>query len=101
MKYYTKKPIPVPAIQLIRNAESIRECLVFMGQTVTTTSNIAAGKFHDYCDSLEKGIHIKTMESDGETQLAKWGDYILKGIQGEFYPCDPDVFIATYEEVPD
>lgn len=29
------------------------------------------------------------------------GDFIIKGIQGEFYPCKPDIFAATYEAVED
>lgn len=32
---------------------------------------------------------------------AKVGDYIIRGVRGEFYPCKPDIFEATYEEVPD
>lgn len=31
--------------------------------------------------------------------VAKTGDYIIKGVQGEFYPCKPDIFAETYEEV--
>lgn len=31
--------------------------------------------------------------------IASIGDYIIKGIKGEFYPCKPDIFEATYEEV--
>ena len=31
--------------------------------------------------------------------IAKKGDYIIKGVQGEFYPCKPDIFAETYEEV--
>lgn len=30
---------------------------------------------------------------------ASIGDYIIKGVKGEFYPCKPDIFLATYEEV--
>lgn len=30
---------------------------------------------------------------------AKPGDYIIRGVQGEFYPCKPDIFEATYEVV--
>lgn len=30
---------------------------------------------------------------------ASIGDYIIKGVQGEFYPCKPDIFAETYEEV--
>ena len=31
--------------------------------------------------------------------VAKTGDYIIKGVQGEFYPCKPDIFKETYEKV--
>ena len=41
-------------------------------------------------------IEIKTLEG---TMRAVLGDYIIKGIQGEFYPCKPDIFEKTYEEV--
>ena len=30
---------------------------------------------------------------------ASRGDYIIRGVQGEFYPCKPDIFAQTYEEV--
>ena len=39
-------------------------------------------------------IEIKTLEG---TMRAELGDYIIKGVQGEFYPCKPDNFEATYE----
>lgn len=45
--------------------------------------------------SLE-GISIPTLEG---TMLCRPGDYIIKGIVGEFYPCKPDIFEATYEAV--
>lgn len=39
---------------------------------------------------------IRTLEGD---MLLSHGDYIIKGVQGEFYPCKPDIFEATYEMV--
>lgn len=39
---------------------------------------------------------IRTLEGD---HLARAGDYIIKGVQGELYPCKPDIFAATYEPV--
>jgi hypothetical protein len=33
--------------------------------------------------------------------IATEGDYIIKGVKGEFYPCKPDIFELTYEEVND
>ena len=41
-------------------------------------------------------IAINTLEG---TMYADNGDWIIKGVKGEFYPCKPDIFEATYEEV--
>lgn len=43
-------------------------------------------------------IHIRTLEG---TMRAEWGDWIIKGVKGEFYPCKPDIFEATYERLAD
>jgi hypothetical protein len=42
----------------------------------------------------ENGVHIETLEG---TMTGNLGDYIIKGVKGELYPCKPDVFMATYE----
>ena len=39
-------------------------------------------------------LAIETLEG---TMIAAYGDWIIKGVKGEFYPCKPDVFAATYE----
>jgi hypothetical protein len=44
----------------------------------------------------DDGLIINTLEGE---LLANYGDWIIKGITGEFYPCKPDIFAATYEEV--
>jgi len=41
-------------------------------------------------------LRIATLEGDHECRLDDW---IIKGVQGEFYPCKPDIFAATYEPV--
>ncbi|WP_346921914.1 hypothetical protein [Glutamicibacter creatinolyticus] len=41
-------------------------------------------------------IYISTLEG---VMAATGGDYIIKGVRGEFYPCKPDIFEQTYEEV--
>jgi hypothetical protein len=40
-----------------------------------------------------RSFHIRTLEGVME---AKQGDYIIKGVRGDFYPCKPDIFRATY-----
>lgn len=79
MAKYKKKPVVIEAIRFIgSNYEEIRE---FIGQNTL-------------CSDLS--IVISTLEGD---MVAQKGDYIIKGVQGEFYPCKPDIFNATYEVV--
>jgi len=47
-----------------------------------------------YIDPATGELVIRTLEGD---MRATYGDYIIKGVQGEFYPCKPDIFEATYE----
>jgi hypothetical protein len=44
----------------------------------------------------EIGLHIPTLEG---VMLARENDWIIRGVQGELYPCKPDIFEATYEAV--
>ena len=46
----------------------------------------------------EEPEYIATLEG---TMVARVGDYIIRGVKGEQYPCKPDIFAATYEEAPD
>lgn len=79
MTKYKKKPVVIEAIRFIgSNYEEIRE---FIGQNTL-------------CSDLS--IVISTLEGD---VVAQKGDYIIKGVQGEFYPCKPDIFEETYEVV--
>lgn len=49
-----------------------------------------------YNNGYFEGMDIKTLEG---TMRANDGDYIIKGINGEIYPCKPDIFEKTYEKV--
>jgi hypothetical protein len=52
----------------------------------------------DWCNGVEGpdgSVHIKTLEG---VIVASTGDYVIKGVQGEFYPCKPDIFEMTYGE---
>lgn len=44
------------------------------------------------------GIYLPTLEG---SMLAQRGDWIIRGVKGELYPCKPDIFAATYEPVED
>jgi len=59
------------------------------------------GKLNDFCGSsifvpVGGSPFIRTLE--GDLTISK-GDWVIKGVKGEFYPCKPDVFEATYEPV--
>ena len=86
VKKYRKKPVTIEAMQLTRhNACEIAE---WGGENVFVVYIV--GERFDH----EKAINIRTLEGVME---ANPGDYIIKGVQGEFYPCKPDIFAATYE----
>lgn len=81
MQKFRKKAIVIEAIQFIgNNADQI---LSFIGDSRT------AYKQGDY-------IIIETLEG---THWATVNDWIIKGIKGEFYPCKPEIFSQTYENV--
>lgn len=73
---YIKKPVEIEAIQL--NFATLQECLTFCQGKINTLT----GKFE-----------IKTLEG---VMTADIGDFIIKGIKGEFYPCKPEIFKASY-----
>lgn len=86
MPRYIKKPVEVNAWQL-------------------TNENIEAG-MPEWLD-LNK-VHIRNggapfaeIETLEGLMTASYGDFIIQGVKGEFYPCKPDIFLATYNEVKD
>lgn len=98
MSRYRKKPIEVEAWLLTK--ENIKEMYELINQVKIDSSNPAWEDEINKC--MEIGLTIPTLE-DGIDKRAKHvaniGDYIIKGIQGELYPCKPDIFEATYEKI--
>ena len=93
---YRKKPVEIEAVLLEPTEKSIREVLNFKGEPVVTNCNTAIDAFESYCKyRIDDGfLKIDTLEG---TMKASFGDYIIKGVQGEFYPCKPDIFHLTYD----
>ena len=95
IKKYIKKPVQIEAMQLTK--ENIVEVFNFLdGANYKETKSVE--ELEDFSQMMLKQgyIEIETLEG---IMKANFGDYIIKGIKGEFYPCKPDIFIATYEEV--
>ena len=49
-------------------------------------------------DNFDGSMELVIQTLEGQ-MTAKTGDFIIRGIRGEFYPCKPDIFESTYEEV--
>lgn len=82
---YRKKPVVIEALQFHDDAKRIEELSNFItGQPVKI----------DYQDPKKPKLKIQTLEGVMEASV---GDYIIKGVNGEFYPCKPDIFEKTYE----
>jgi hypothetical protein len=79
---YRKKPVVVEAVQWTG------EWLTQAGAWVN--SEILKGEYR------VQGIYLYIHTLEGEMR-AEPGDWIIKGVKGEFYPCKPDIFEATYE----
>ena len=84
---YRKKPVVVEAIQFTQN-------------NFPEIKKFTNGLAHNFgIENSQVGMAtciIPTLEGD---HIATEGDYIIKGIKGEFYPCKPDIFEKTYEMV--
>jgi len=81
MAQYRKKPVVIEAIQLQFSTTSQEQIIEWSNNTIEK--------------GLDGGLRIPTLEG---TMVANTGDYIIRGVQGEYYPCKPDIFEATYEK---
>lgn len=87
MYRFRKKPVVIEAMQLDGTTESSNHVLAWIGKHGEEARRVHATRPAD-------GIFIRTLEG---LMLANAGDWIIKGLRGEFYPCKPDIFAATYE----
>jgi len=80
---YRKKPVVIEAVQF--DGKNYKEISEFTGGVAYPMS---------MSQTLEPAMFIDTLEG---CMTADCMDYIIKGVQGEFYPCKPDIFRLTYE----
>lgn len=88
IRKYRKKPVVIEALQW--DGINLSEVTAFLqsgGQDVVRI---------DFKEPQKPIIKIETLEGIMDASV---GDYIIRGISGEFYPCKPDIFGKTYEEV--
>lgn len=88
VNYYTKKPVTIQAIQY--TVDNTSDVLEFC-PTVKVSSK------KEQAMDVEIDVQcliIPTLEGD---HIVSIGDFIIKGVNGEFYPCKPDIFNKTYD----
>ena len=88
MPLFRKKPVVIEAVQF--TGSNLFECLRFMGETEAVVNNL---ELH----ATDMPV-IHTLEGK---MVASPGDWIIRGVKGELYPCKNDIFLATYEAVQD
>lgn len=86
MPQFRKKPVVVEARQVTE--EAVVDLADWCGGTAVCASS---GEKH-----FPVFINIQTLEGQMAAQI---GDWIIRGVKGEFYPCKPDIFEKTYEPV--
>lgn len=80
---YRKKPVVIEAVQW--NGSNLADAHALY---------VELGVVRVPCLNQDCSLMIETLEGTHEARI---GDFIIKGIQGELYPCKPDIFAATYE----
>lgn len=94
---YRKKPVVIEAMQManLRHGwtdDEADEMQAHHGEVARWIES-NGGQVEDY------GVNFLEIETLEGTMNASLGDWIIRGVQGEFYPCKPDIFEATYERV--
>lgn len=89
---YKKKAVCIEAV--LWDGLNVSEIKNFCGDQAIIKTYDAAWKAR--VAGVKADIYIKTLEGDHHASV---GDYIIKGVHGEFYPCKPDIFSETYEKV--
>lgn len=96
---YRKKPVVIEAIQFVYTKEGIDELKKFAGAAIGNVGKERHPDAKGYAEigTLEDGDHpdFKVVH------IATEGDYIIRGVKGEYYSCKPDIFLETYERFID
>lgn len=94
-----KKPVEVEAVQL--SWKTWNELADFIGDNSNIFSHpdytaYESEGYSDTCGETPPFIEMAIPTLEG-TMIARHGDWIIRGVKGEFYPCKPEVFNATYD----
>ncbi len=93
---FRKKPVVIEAVQYTGVAAGER---ILAWTAGTATSAFLADKVPSDGPTfdMEMTLRVRTLESGGGSHIVGPGDWVIRGVSGEHYPCKPDIFEATYE----
>lgn len=93
---YRKKPVVIEAFQMTRERRlDNKDWPEWLNQAWNKNEGEPGAVFRQNKDApLPDLLCIWTLEG---VHLVDWGDWIIRGVKGELYPCKPDIFAATYE----
>ena len=94
MPKYRKKPVVIDAMKW--DGSDHRGMFKFLDGDFKSHLATYGNNFYIDHSKVYGGLIIKTLEGE---HIATIGDYIIKGVQGELYPCKPDIFELTYEPI--
>lgn len=92
---FRKKPVVIEALQLRQDNRKEMRIFADVGRL---TDGKPEARFDVNDINAKIRLYIPTLEGD---MLAVEGDWIIRGVKGELYPCKPDIFEQTYEPVED
>jgi hypothetical protein len=96
MPIFRKKPVEIEAQRFDGTWESVNDWLLSLGHAEDDDGTDGGPACWMAAGDEAPGLYIDTLEG---TMHASPGDWIIRGVKGEFYPCKPDIFEATYEPV--
>ena len=91
MPKFRNKPVEIEAMQVLDDLRSHIEIRKWATASVREGDLIPVS-----ITAFDSHMVIHTLEGDMRADI---GDWIIRGVQGEFYPCKPDIFALTYDEV--
>lgn len=90
-RQFRKKPVTIEALQW--TGDNLRDVIAFTGRHPS-----ADAWTWEHFEEVVRTKGLKIFSLEGSKFIVTVGDYIIKGVRGEFYACKPDIFAMTYED---
>lgn len=98
-KKFMKKPVVIEAMQLVGSNIDMYGVYLWVEENTQGSFDPLADTVPASGVSIDPATGFMLIATLEGIMTAKPGDWVIRGVQGEFYPCKPDIFEATYEPV--